>query len=162
MQRPWGKLWFRIVAAILCAPIIMTPTAIVIVDLYNVVTEKAFNPGELLPPFNVLLVMIAVEWVMVLPVLIAVEIGNRRRGLPMPPGLYALHLLILAAAYMASLSATVLASERNGLASEPAVAVSMVFGCYILAVALTIALASPFVRRWQQKALSVRAAELTF
>jgi len=151
----WGKLWFRIVAALVAGPIVMTLTALATLFFYVLVIQRGRGDfSDILPSPGIFAGLLGVSCVMILPPLVAVEIVNRRRT-PLPPGLCAAFLALLAAFSMIGLMAAVQISQRLTYTGSWQFGVAVLTGCYLGASFVSLAIVSPFIRRWRQRSATV-------
>ncbi len=162
MKVLWGKLWFRILAAFIAGPVVMTTAVLAVVFVYIMVMQQgAATASDFLPPTNILAIMAGIECVMMLPPLIVSEISNRRRA-PLPAGLSAIFIALMSALFMAGLMATVQLTERFSYAGNWQFGVTILAICYLASGAVSFAVVSPFIRRWRQRSATVSEIAETF
>lgn len=152
MPGMWGKLWFRIMAAIVASPVIMTGAMILAMMVIVPLTRHGamFAMAEVVPPPNTFLFLVPAQYVMLLPVMIAAEIGNRRHVRPLPPYICALFLAVLTLAFMGALVAAIEVFQSGRMVGGVLVGVTLLAGCYAAALAVSLALVSPLILRWHK------------
>lgn len=157
MRRLWGKLWFRIVAAIVATPVVMTASLMLMALIYVIASEGLqFDQADFLPPPSAFLIIVPVEYVMMVPPLIAVEIINRRHHRPLPPLICGLFLAVLMATAVGGLwlgmTAMMRITEFRG--GGLVFGIAMLLACYVAAAVVSMALLAPLIRRWRQESRS--------
>ena len=152
MQGLWGKLWFRIVAALVVAPFIMTGAMILAITVFMVATGGigAFDPSALVPPPQVLVFLIPAEYIMALPPMIAAEIGNRRHIRPLPAWICTLFLVLLGAVFTADMYAAMAAFAQRSMTGGLLTGIAILAASYAGALAISVALVSPLILRWHK------------
>lgn len=155
MTKLCGKLWFRILAAFVAGPMIMTISAMVTLFFCLLVLQNGYVTfSDILPTMNTFFILVAAGLVMLLPPLIATEIVNRRRQ-PLPPGLCAAFLALLAIFSMVGLAAAMQIVQRIHLGGNWQTGVAILAACYAGAASVSLAIVSPFIRRWRQRSATV-------
>lgn len=159
-RRLWDRFWIRLLAYLIGAPVV-----IMAVDMIGIMLVLVISGAEPFQAFTNSNMVIIALWAgaQVVPLivpLILVELGNRRRGWAVPPGLCTLFVSAFSAALTGTILGASLAISRMPFAyrytSGVPFAVIFILASCILAGAVSWALVSPLIRRWAVRNASAR------
>ncbi len=156
MQRLWGKLWFRIVAAIAATPVIMTGGTIVARMAYVTRTHGgagAFDPELIFPVPHDLAIIIPIGYAMAALAMIVAEMANRRHTRPIPPLICVLLLFVAGAGFVWLTMTMIEIAYRLVILTIP-VFVVLLICCAVASLAASLALLSPLILRWHKESRS--------
>lgn len=146
----WDRIWVRLPAYLFGAPIIIMVMDLVIAVLF--VLAMGGDVANIASAMALIAVLAAMQVVPLIVPLILVELGNRRRGWAVPPGLCALFVAVFSVAIAGTGygSAQMINNIPNAqsLTDSMPFAVVFVLGCCVVAGAISWALVSPLIRRW--------------
>lgn len=155
----WDRWWVRFPAYMIGTPLIVTAANLTVIIAIVFLSSGRFADLSGVHSWRSMLVVIGIEMVPLLVPLIAVELGNRRRGQAVPPALCALFVAIFAAAGLGmvwGVAQVMVRMERYLPGSDWEVGVVLIGGCAVAAGALSTALVSPLIRRWTARHASAR------
>jgi len=158
----WARLWMRLVAYAMCAPVIVLTVNVAAIFIYAATLQHSSlvlsSPSVWLPE---LAMVTAIEIIpLLLPAFLA-ERSNRRHLRAVPPSLCAAFVAIYAVAVIVALRFGLFPmSQLAGRAEEisEGASLAVLLGFYGLGAAAGLMAAffgvSPFVRRWARRAAS--------
>lgn len=163
MPALWKKWWIRLIIGIVMTPFVMTIAAIAAGFVFAVATFhfNELKPNLLFPGVEVWLPMALIELASAIPIWIGLEVSNRSRRRPLPPGIAALFLAAFAFMFVLSIQL----NGRFGYSAIPwqSIPVWIQAGVmYFVAVGLAVLVVQPLIRRWLKKVRAEQDASLVF
>ncbi len=145
----WDWFWIRLPAYLFCTPFVILAVDVVMAVLLYLAFDDI---SEVLSNMPSITIWALVQMVPLIVPLILVELGNRRRGSAVPPGLCALFVSAFSVALTGTIAGVGLMIIRipqsYRYTSGTAFTVLFILSSCIVAGAISWALTAPLIRRW--------------
>ncbi len=150
MEKLWGKFWFRLLAWIIGAPLILVPVITSAVLAATYVMERTFGTFVMMSP-AVPFELAWMSWILTLPPFIGFEVVNRRMGRVLPPSLCAGFVAVAGFAWIGCLLVAIKTVIQLGDVNQWALITAILLGVYFGGAGCAVAILYPFIQRWRKR-----------